>query len=349
MFDKDTFQALVASMRGGSGDAPSPGSSDYYHNMYNTYAGTEVAGDESGLLSWWNSKTGRGLTRSELANNAFQAEQAAIQREWQTDMANTEVQRRVTDMKKAGVNPALMYGNASSGASTPSGAMPSSSVGSTGSFADIAGIMMLPLQMQMLKAQIRNTNVRTEGEALKNQYQSLVNGYYPSLTESQIEQIRTGILGTKADINLKEAQTSMQKIQNVLEGAKVQYADDYARLLKEYNEATNDNLRAQKAAALAKAAVDNCEAAYMRANNMRMGSNDYVALAEAICGWLGTSSGEVVQAVVDEVKQKAPKVVKNVKEDLKSPFRGKFGEGTNPKVKQAYHRLKSGLGRVFKR
>lgn len=65
------------------------------------------------------------------ANNAFNAQQAAIGREfeskeaqkdrdWKERLSNTAYQRAAADMKAAGINPAAMLGGAQS-ASTPSG------------------------------------------------------------------------------------------------------------------------------------------------------------------------------------------------------------------------------------
>lgn len=52
----------------------------------------------------------------------YNAEQARIQREWAEHMANTQYQRAVKDMKKAGLNPILAVSNGITGAGVTSGA-----------------------------------------------------------------------------------------------------------------------------------------------------------------------------------------------------------------------------------
>lgn len=63
----------------------------------------------------------------------FNAEQAEIQRNWQERMANTQYQRAVTDMSKAGLNPILAVTGGGVGTGVPGGATASVGGASMGS------------------------------------------------------------------------------------------------------------------------------------------------------------------------------------------------------------------------
>jgi hypothetical protein len=68
--------------------------------------------------------TAAGSALGALGNQEFQSDEAATNRQFQENMANTSYQRRVEDLKAAGLSPMLAYSQG--GAAVPSGAQGSS-------------------------------------------------------------------------------------------------------------------------------------------------------------------------------------------------------------------------------
>ncbi|UPW40906.1 DNA pilot protein [Sigmofec virus UA08Rod_6125] len=84
--------------------------------------------------TFWNGLNGT------IQTQEFNSTEAQKQRNWQENMSNTAYQRAVADMKKAGLNPSMMYGaGGANGASTPSAA--SASSGSGHGIGEIAGLI----------------------------------------------------------------------------------------------------------------------------------------------------------------------------------------------------------------
>jgi hypothetical protein len=108
--------------------------------------------------------------------NAFNAQQAQINRDWETDLSNTQMQRRVTDLRAAGLNPllAIGQGGASSPMMGPASAAQSANVQNpSGSFGQLGQQATSALQLgqqaaqvSLLNAQARSTNADADAKLL---------------------------------------------------------------------------------------------------------------------------------------------------------------------------------------
>ena len=131
---------------------------DFWKGLKSAFSGTAEGNGlalGNSLQSLWKSLTGAGLTGAQQEANAFSADQAQIEREWQEKMRGTNFQAQVADMQAAGLNPALMY-QSGAGSSTPSGASASSVAPSA------ASTLSEILQMGMFKASLAKTEAETK-------------------------------------------------------------------------------------------------------------------------------------------------------------------------------------------
>lgn len=126
---------------------------DDYQN--NQPLGQQLFGTNIGGLiqSLTNRITANQLTGAEREANAFSAEQAQLDRDFQERMSSTQYQRGVADMRAAGVNPALAIGQG--GAAAPSGQAASSvnPQGSAFNLGDIFQLMMMKPQVELMRSQ----------------------------------------------------------------------------------------------------------------------------------------------------------------------------------------------------
>ena len=123
----------------------------------------------------------------------FEAGQAQQQMDFQERMANTQWQRGVDDMRAAGLNPALAYGQG--GASAPSGAMASGSSGSSVdpgrglSMSDILSAISFKKEMEMKDAQIESINQDIEGKRIDNEIKAIDLEYHPEMNALQVRHL----------------------------------------------------------------------------------------------------------------------------------------------------------------
>lgn len=101
------------------------------------------------LGSWFQNRVvNSSLTGKEREQNAFNAEQAQLNRDFQQQMSDTAYQRGVADMQAAGVNPALAMGQG--GASTPTG----SNAQGSASLMSPMDVVSMAMQMKMMQTEI---------------------------------------------------------------------------------------------------------------------------------------------------------------------------------------------------
>ena len=165
---------------------------------------TDLAGGFDNVFgSLMNKYSGAGPTGAEIYQNEFNAAEAQKTRNWQTTMSNTQYQRGVDDAKAAGINPALLYGSGQP-SPTPSGATASAAGYSPGGLAELLQLMMLPAQIQNIKAQTEATKA---GAALTRQ---------KTLTEEQITRIQTITAEFQYELSAGEVQKLFAEVDNYL-------------------------------------------------------------------------------------------------------------------------------------
>lgn len=181
----------------------------------------------NGLGNIWNRYTGSGLTTAEQETNAYNAQQAQEQRDWEQSMRDTSFQAQVADMRKAGLNTALMYGGVgSSGATVPSGASASGVTPSSGNITDLFGSIM---EMALLGAQAKNINADTELKKADARKSLAGAENIERLTPLQERELTSRIREINQNVSESEARESLAIVQTINVSKNTEWYDKLAQ------------------------------------------------------------------------------------------------------------------------
>lgn len=206
-------------------------------------AGASLAGDF--MASSGQSAANRQNMQIAQMNNAFNAQQAQINRNWETQMSNTQMQRRVEDLKKANLNPALAYVQGGASSPTAGGA---SSAGNPrmenprGSFAMLGQQANSAMQLATMQAQIANIQADTKQKiattpaGVGEPVAALTDWQYKLRSEGQVAFQNIGIAKleqNKLIVATDNLKAELPKI--VAEATSAQTSADYSRSMAEIN------------------------------------------------------------------------------------------------------------------
>lgn len=254
---------------------------------YNSMQFQDVpADDPTRLYNYYNSLGPDALTS--LANKQTEGgitgQQAALN-EMSLDNQRRQYAFQVQGMQEAGLNPALMY---ESGA-TNGPASPAATQGISMSMSDLLQAFLIDKQRKLLDAQARNTDADTDYKKAETENMSLINKYYPEVTDTQIKKMLSDIgfneesvKKMESEVNLNNLEAELKRIDKIIKSAEARESSPYFKARRELEEAKTETEKAHARQLAADALMKEIEAEYEKNTNTKMSSSSLLAIASAL-------------------------------------------------------------------
>lgn len=265
--------------------------------------------------SYINKATGAALTGAELENYEKQKEMIGFQADVQRDLRSSSWQDTISDMQKAGVNPAVAFGSGPTASSAPSGA--GGSFGPS-TLSDLIALATLPAQLGLIKAQTSKTYAegdnlreRTRTQEQDTLLRSLMVEYYPSITDSQIQELSARVDNIYQDTRLKVAEQDKVVSDTTARDIENEYLS--GRLAREIDKLTADidNVQADTKLKIVRESMETIQRNFARNNGFLMSSNDTLMM----CVYIGKLLGLTTESLSKFINEDVPTIVREVAEN----------------------------------
>lgn len=267
-----------------------------------------IKGLWKGATNFYKKITGSGLTDAEKSSMDFNAQQAQVNRDfqsaeaqkarqWQEDFYTQyqSPQAQVRQYQNAGLNPALMYGRGA----TPAASASTASNGPAGDTASVGlpvsdpsslvqmvlGLAKLPSEIDLMQSQADDFRAAATGKDIQNAFspqildQNLRKGEMDILnTQAAITtaQYQWALMSSQEQLNLVKASLTDAEIQDVLASADLKEKQAATEVLKQSNlEVTNELLAAQIATEKMKPAMIAAQTVLARNQGISISLDNY--------------------------------------------------------------------------